>query len=285
MKKRKIKFSRILFILLVVFLVVGIVYRLIEFYSHPSTENQTIEEETTEEEVYVDPVYKNEYTFEQFVLEENRMSYEDDKTRSSFGIDISYSQNNINWQQVKDAGVEFVFVRAGYRGYESGLINLDNYFHQHIQNALAMDIPVGVYFFSQAITPEEAIEEARFVLNEVKDYPMALPIVFDMEYVGRRDRIRNLSAYDITQITLAFVQEIKLAGYEPMVYGSASWLQTQLFMEQLQDECEFWVASYNTEKMPYDYVFSYWQYTNKGFIDGIVGTVDLDIRMESKLGN
>lgn len=278
MKKRKIKLTRILIVLCIVLLIANILATFLLRLLHQNTP----EEHTDTVVEYVDPVYKNDYAFDHFQLDNGRLYYEDENYTSMFGIDVSFRQPNIDWYAVKEEGVEFAFIRTGYRGYESGILHEDTHFKQHIEGATSVGIPVGVYFFSQAITEEEAREEARFVLHLVQDYPLQLPIVFDMELVSDHDRIRLLGAREMTDIALAFVREIQQAGYEAMVYESSSWLISRLFMEDIQDECNFWVASYSTKKLPYEYAFTFWQYTNEGKLNGIAEDVDFNIYLKKK---
>lgn len=281
-KKRKIKPVRLILVLVIFVLLARIVDLFFDqLHSGIATQSATQSSEVTEEP-YIDPVYMNEYDFEKVSNIDGRLSYEDDTYTSLFGIDVSYIQKEINWWEVKNAGVDFAMIRVGYRGYESGLLNEDEWFRINLERANEAGVQVGVYFFSSAITVEEAREEARFVMERISPELVQCPIAYDMEYVGATDRIRFLTAYEITDITKAFVDEIKKGGYTPIVYGSANWLMSHIFMEELQDETEFWVASYQTQHLPYDYVFDIWQYTSEGSVPGISGVVDLNVWIKKK---
>ncbi|MDD2591468.1 MAG: glycoside hydrolase family 25 protein [Erysipelotrichaceae bacterium] len=200
----------------------------------------------------------------------------DERSIVVHGIDISKFQGSIDWQKVSDTRVKFAIMRLGYRGYSEGEIFLDDKFHDNMQNAVTYDIDVGVYFFSQAINTEEAIAEADFVLDQIVDYPITYPIVFDMEDIFNTDtRIDNLSTSEITAITKAFCDRIRDAGYVPMIYGNSHWLFSKLDLHEIKDYAK-WYAQYDTEPY-YPYNFDIWQYSNTGQVDGIAGNVDLNI--------
>ena len=276
-KKRKIKPFRILLLISILILGIEFISNLMErlFYHEP----EPIVIKTPEPNV--DPVYKHDYDFSKF-YKDGYLRYDDEQYTSDVGIDVSHYQKDIDWTKVKESGVSFVIIQAGYRGYESGILHENERYRSYIQGALDAGLEVGVYFFSQAIDREEAMEEARFVLKLVKDYEIHCGIAFDMEYVGDYDRIHHLTKEEITQITHSFSETIREAGYTPIIYGSASWLENQLYMEYFQDDCEFWVASFQEEKEPYEYIYSIWQYTEKGIVPGIDHPVDLNIRIKKK---
>lgn len=143
---------------------------------------------------------------------------------AQLGIDVSRYQGTINWQEVKAAGICFAMLRVGYRGYTNGEIFADDCFEAYITQATAAGIPVGIYFYSQATTAAEALEEAEFVLSQISQYNIAYPVVFDMEEVEAQEyRNQQLTPTEVTDITLAFCARIESAGYHPMVYGNVSW--------------------------------------------------------------
>ena len=193
------------------------------------------------------------------------------------GVDVSKWQGYVDWDKVKADGYDFAFMRLGYRGYEEGLLHVDNTFHQNMQNANAADMDIGVYFFSQALSEEEAIEEANFVLEALVDYDLDLPVVYDPEFVDNDNaRTNGLSGEQITKNTVAFCDTIKAAGYTPMVYANMYWQANLLDMSELSDYL-FWTADYtNHPQTPYD--FSFWQYTDRGKVNGIKGNADLNIQ-------
>lgn len=194
------------------------------------------------------------------------------------GIDVSYYQGDINWSAVKNSGVEFVFIRVGYRGLTTGSLNMDTKFNEYIQGALSVDLKVGVYFFSQAITPAEAIEEANYVLARIAGYNISLPVVIDYEYGGDGSRLysANLTKEAATSVCAAFCNQIASAGYSPMIYANKNMLENNLDGASLGNAYKIWLAHY-TEKTSYAYKYSFWQYTSDGSVNGISGRVDMDV--------
>ena len=198
------------------------------------------------------------------------------------GIDVSSHQKEIDWGQVAAAGVEFAMIRAGYRGYTKGTLNEDPYFRQNIQGALAAGLKVGVYFFSQAITVEEALEEARYTLQLIQSYPITFPVVFDWEEQDKdTSRTQGTEEEVITACAIAFCETVKAAGYTPMFYASPS-KAYKLDLGYLSGY-PFWLAHYTKDMVPtsYKYHFDIWQYTSKGSIPGIDGNVDVNICMQN----
>lgn len=192
------------------------------------------------------------------------------------GIDVSKYQGTIDWNRVKADGVEYAFIRLGLRGYESGKLVMDEYYEQNMRGANEADVKAGVYFFTQAITVEEAVEEAEYVIENLKGYEVSCPIVFDVEMiVGGNGRANNLSQKERTDICIAFCERIKEAGYIPMIYGNVKCFTKMLDMPRLE-AYEKWYAFYDTYMyMPYN--VSVWQYTESGSVDGIKGNVDINI--------
>ena len=218
------------------------------------------------------------YDWEHLRADENGvLRYEDAEGLTGvFGIDVSKYQGPINWQKVKDAGVGFVIIRVGYRGYGNGEMKMDDYFEDYMRGASEVGLPIGVYFFSQAITPEEAVEEADYVINAVNGRPLAYPVVFDMEEIAESpNRTEFLTPEEITDISIAFCDRVKGAGYQPMIYGNVSWFLAQMQLDRLH-EYDKWFAQYRP--MPYyPYEFTMWQYSHRGSVDGIEGDVDMNI--------
>lgn len=195
--------------------------------------------------------------------------------QSVLGIDVSYWQGDIDWQQVKQAGVEFVMLRLGWRGSEQGLIFPDDYVEKNYQGALEAGLQVGGYFFSQAITVEEACEEARFVLELVDGWQLDMPIVFDWELLDGDARTGDMTPRLLTECTKAFCGEIREAGYQSMVYFNPMLADSYLYIEELV-EYPFWLAMYD-HPMDYPYQIDMWQYTASGSVPGIEGDVDLNL--------
>lgn len=201
------------------------------------------------------------------------------KDISTVGIDVSYVQGDIDWQAVKSSGVDFAILRCGARGYgESGIMIEDETFHKNAQEALDAGIDIGVYFFSQAITVEEAKEEADFVLDIIKDYNIKYPVAFDWEHFEEDEaRTDNIDSTTLTNMARAFCDQVDKAGYTPVIYANRSLLYFEYDLAKLSD-IEIWLASY--EDTPnYYYDFGMWQYSKEGTINGIEGTVDLNVCM------
>lgn len=191
------------------------------------------------------------------------------------GIDVSKWNEEIDWEKVKDAGIEYAIIRCGYRGASSGSLVIDPNFTENIEGAIAADIPVGVYFFTQAVTESEAVEEASMVIHLIEDYDVDYPVFLDSESAGGKGRADDLSVEQRTTVHNAFLQTIAAAGYETGVYGSKNWLEKQLDMERLSDY-NTWLAEY-TEAPSYSEYYHIWQYTSKGTVPGISTRVDLNL--------
>lgn len=191
------------------------------------------------------------------------------------GIDVSSHQGGIDWQQVKDAGIEFVFIRVGRRGSTEGQIYEDELAQDYYDGAREAGLQIGAYFYSQAVSPKEAEEEAWFVLKQIADWKLELPVVYDWEWGGEDSRTTDLSKEVLTQCNRSFCEIIKNAGLQPMIYFNEHQGLEQMELEKLQ-EFPFWLAMYDSQ-MDFPYQVDYWQYTQEGTVAGIEGTVDLNI--------
>lgn len=235
-----------------------------------------------EESPLESPLVAHDYDWEYLKLEDTFAYYEDDTYTSMQGIDVSSLQGEIDWKKVKQAGIEFAMIRVGYRGYSAGVMHEDTYFKRNIEQAIANDIPVGVYFFSQAVTVEEAREEAEFVLKKIKNYKIDLPVVFDMEKAGEGNgRVDNLPKDVWTENAVEFLKVIQEEGYQPMVYNSTNLFERYFNMEYLQ-EFDTWTAQYNAPYPTYPYTFSIWQYSCTGTVEGVNTAVDMDLMFVKK---
>lgn len=211
------------------------------------------------------------------VTEDGEMQYlENDVVVSHKGIDVSKYQGDIDWEKVRADGVEYAFIRLGIRGYGTGAIVLDEKYEQNIAGANAAGVKAGVYFFTQAVTVEEAIEEAEFVLEQIEPYQVDCPVVLDVEKVSESTaRMNQISVEERTAIVKAFCDRIKEAGYEVMIYGNMEMFSVLLDFKQLENY-DKWYAYYDALiYFPYDY--EVWQYSEKGIVDGISEEVDLNI--------
>lgn len=195
--------------------------------------------------------------------------------RTRQGIDVSKWQGDIDWDKVQEAGIEFAIIRAGYRGSVTGSLVEDPYFVTNMKGAAASGVPVGVYFFTQAVNEVEAVEEASAVLQLVREYKLEYPIFIDTEGAGGNGRADGLDVETRTLVCEAFCRTIKNAGYEAGVYGSRNWYNNRLYADKL-DNYFIWLAEYRSIPL-YQGYYQMWQYTSKGKVDGIEGNVDLDI--------
>lgn len=202
--------------------------------------------------------------------------HEEGKMISHKGIDVSRYQGDIDFSKVRGAGAEYAMLRCGYRSYGSGLITEDAMFQTNIQNALSNQLDVGVYFFTQAISVQEAEEEADFVLSLIEPHKVTYPVVLDVEEIHNDTyRQQDLTTEELTNIVITFCERIKKAGYTPMIYGNLKCFAGMLDMSRLENY-EKWFAFY--DDAPYfPYEISMWQYTDSGSIDGISGNVDYNI--------
>lgn len=227
----------------------------------------------------VDEVSRHNYDMENFFAESNGLYYYHDSEgnkKSTVAIDVSGYQTSVDWEKVKAAGVEVAMIRVGYRGYGSGAIVEDDMFKDHIEKAIEAGLEVGVYFYSQAISYDEGVEEARFVLDLIRDYRITCPVAFDTEFLAVEDsRAYNLDNDARTDAVVGFCETVKAAGYEPMIYSNRNWYAQNLDMTRLGDY-SLWLAHYSNQP-DFPYHFEGWQYTGDGSLYGVDGAVDLNV--------
>ena len=222
---------------------------------------------------------KNTYTVDHLKISDDGIySYvKDGRVVSKTGIDVSEFQGDIDWQAVKNAGVDFVFIRALYRGYSNGQMVVDKRFDVNMKGAIDAGLDVGVYVFSQAIDETEAMEEAREVVDLVKKYHITLPIVYDVERIDYANaRANNLTSTQRTLVVKAFLDEVSNQGYSPMLYHNMEMGAVLLDFPKLT-KYDKWLANY-TEELYWPYEYRCWQY-GTAEIDGIKGKVDMDMMM------
>lgn len=225
-----------------------------------------------------DELEHHTYNPEQFVLDDRQIMsyYENGEPVSRKGIDVSKYQGEIDWEAVAADDVEYAFIRLGIRGYTEGEILEDETFEDNIKGARRNDIDVGVYFFTQATSVEEAEEEAQYVIDSIEPYKVKYPVVIDVEAVTNTGaRTRELTMEERTEYCIAFCEKIKEAGYEPMIYGNLKTFMLMLDLAKLEEYGK-WFAYYD-EQVYYPYAFKVWQYSDSGKVNGIVGDVDLNI--------
>ena len=184
------------------------------------------------------------------------------------GVDVSVYQGNIDWNKAKADGIEFAIMRAGYGKYVS---QKDKYFDQNMKNAKAAGLPCGVYWFSYALTPEDAIKEADACYEVIKNYKLEYPVSFDMETESQM----KLPKETVAQIIEAFCGRMESYGYYTTLYTYASFLNYKV-EDRIFDKYDIWVAHYNTSKPAFNRNYGLWQYSCTGSVWGITGNVDRD---------
>lgn len=201
----------------------------------------------------------------------------------SNGIDVSKWQGKIDWKKVKDSGIEFAFIRIGYRG-ENGIVYKDDNADYNIQQAQKAGVLVGVYFFSTAVSEAEAKEEAEWTLQAIEGYKISYPVVYDCEgYKNSTSRMFDVSATERTSNATTFLKIVADAGYDAMFYGARDEIRNDAYwnIEQIEKQYKIWVAHYSSvaypdkEKPDYEGKYSAWQYTNNGRVGGVPGNVDM----------
>jgi len=219
----------------------------------------------------------NDYDYSLLDTSNQYYHYEDDEVISFMGIDVSSNNGEIDWQQVKDSGIEFVYIRVGYRGYGSnGDLVLDSRFEENYKGAKSVDLKIGFYFFSQAINEEEAMEEAFFVLENLRHKSYQLPIAYDLETIdydtARTDEVDGIQrSYN----ALAFCQKIIENGRSAIIYTN-QYSAYEVFDLAYIMHYPIWLARY--DQLPdFPYKFTIWQYSDKGEVPGIEKPTDLNI--------
>ena len=234
----------------------------------------------TEEWVLISP-YLSKNTYDYTNLEDKaglKRYLENDKEISYVGVDISQQTGSVNFESLKAAGIDYVMIRLGARGYSTGQITVDEKFHENIEGAAAAGLDVGVYFYSQAVSADEAVQEASVVIQNLEPYKASVryPVAFDMSLVGSdQARSDGLSRDDRTTVAAAFLETVSAAGYTPMVYGDKEWLIKEVDLTRLQ-QYDIWLAQ--EQDIPdYPYRFAMWQYTTSGTVNGIRGDANLNL--------
>lgn len=234
----------------------------------------------SEEWVLISP-YLTKNTLDFTKMEDNaglKRYMENGRKISYVGADISKHTGKIYFPSLKAAGIDYVMIRLGSRGYSSGQIALDENFKENIDGALEAGLDVGVYFYSQAITQDEAVQEANFVVQNLEPYrgKVKYPVAFNMGFVSNdKSRIEGLSRDDKTNVTISFLEAVKAAGYVPMVYGDKEWFLKEVDLAKLQNY-DVWLSQ--EEDIPdFPYRYAMWQYDTNGVLNGIDGGADLNI--------
>ena len=250
---------------------VSVVLRLSAVREPEPTEPPT--EVSTEPAPTEPPADPNPYGVNDFQYDGNYLKLVEGE--SVTGIDVSVYQGEIDWEQVRDSGVEFAMIRLGYRGYKTGNLVEDDNFRANLEGAAAAGLDVGVYFFSQAISVEEAVEEVEFVLNTLDGFQLTMPVVYDWEYIDEEARTAQVDRRTLTDCSLAFLEAVREAGYRPMLYFNSAQQRDLLHLRELSGY-DFWLALYS-DRMTYPYKIKMWQYTCTGTVPGIETNCDINI--------
>lgn len=239
------------------------------------SETQTMLPESTENSQETLPVWdmpENPYGPEDFVRTDGYLTCT--AGQSVLGIDVSAWQEKIDWAQVKAAGVEFAMIRLAWRGSSEGGLFADQWAVRNYEGAKSAGLQVGGYIFSQAITPEEAVEEAEFLLAMIEDWELDMPIVYDWEFAGG-PRTDGMETPDIIACAKAFCETIEEAGYRVMIYFNPNMTDYEHYLKELE-EYGYWLAMWK-EEMDFPYRVDMWQYTDQGAVPGIDGNVDMNV--------
>lgn len=229
------------------------------------------------------PAYVSPYDWAGLSRDGDRLTYsEDGETRSQVGVDVSDHQGEVDWQAVASDGIDFAFVRVGNRGYTEGGLSVDGRFAENADGAEAAGLEVGVYFFSQAVSVEEAREEADLVLSQLNGCALSLPVAFDHEPVADPSgRANNLDRATLTACAVAFCERVEAAGYTTMVYGNKG--DMARYDRAALGDRPVWFAEYDAAVPSGQFDFAIWQYTNGGSVAGIATPVDLNLRFTDAL--
>lgn len=254
-----------------------------ELQNDPATDGKhtlVTNRDGSEEWVLISP-YLTKNTFDFTKMEDKaglKRYMENGRETSYVGVDISRHTGKVNFPSLKAAGVDYVMIRLGSRGYSTGQITLDENFKENIEGAIAAQLDVGIYFYSQAVSQDEAVQEASFVVQNLEPYRthVKYPVAFNMEFVSNdKSRIEGLSREDKTAVTVSFMDAVRASGYVPMIYGDKEWLLKEVDLTKLQDY-DVWLSQ--EEEIPdYPYRYAMWQYNTDGVLNGIDGGADLNI--------
>ncbi len=241
---------------------------------HSGTQPQEPEEEDVLPTI---PPEANPYGKLDFQYDRNNYLYAL-RTDSYPGVDVSAYQGEIDWEKVKASGIKFAIIRLGFRGYgQEGKLVEDEYAEANLKGATEAGLPIGAYFFSQALSIQEADEEIKYMLEILGDYELQMPIILDWEIPTDTARTANMDPRTLTDIQNHYCSVMTEKGYQPMVYFNWHQSSTLLYLSELENY-PFWLALYR-DRMTYPYKVEMWQYTDQGRVPGIEGPVDLNIYM------
>ncbi len=263
--------------LLVLAGLVALLFALPRLMPPAPTEQQTTAAPVTEPptEPTLPPPEASPYTYTDFQYDGRYLTCT--AGESVLGLDVSAHQKEIDWNAVAAAGFEFVMIRVGYRGYETGLLQADAYAQANYEGAKAAGLKIGAYMFSQAISRKEAMEEARFALEQIRGWELDLPLVYDWERVKAGTRTDGVDARTVTDCAIGFCKLVEAVGRQSMVYFNPHHGRNYFYLHELED-FPFWLAYY-TDKMDYPYKVEMWQYTDCGNVPGIEGGADINLML------
>lgn len=203
--------------------------------------------------------------------------YEGNKKVSRLGVELSEDSGTVDFEALREAGVDFVMLKIGSRGYGTGLVTMDKSFISNIEAAGKAGLEIGVYFCSQAVTVSEAAEEAKFVTDNLVSYEITYPVAFWMESI-KNDNARTdiLDAEQKTQVVEAFLNDVERAGYETILYGDKDWLLTEILPSELLKEHDVWLTDQSTVP-DYPYQYKMWEYSAGNTVSGVEKEVNYTI--------
>ncbi len=238
---------------------------------------ESTNEPVEEQEVLNPYITTNQYDDANLVYKTPQMQYfHDGEKISTWGIDLDENHGIIDFNKVNKAGIQFVMLRLGSRGYESGKLVLDTYFKDYLKGATDAGIEVGIYFESYALTDEEIKEEVSYIVEQIGDYQVNYPVVISMKEVDLDNaRTDGLQRMERTELIKCFVEEVELAGYVPMIYGTEEFLKGTIELSQLAG-VDVWLSQIG-DLPDYPYEFHIWQYDQSAIINGIEGTTNLNM--------
>jgi Lyzozyme M1 (1,4-beta-N-acetylmuramidase) len=231
------------------------------------------------------PVYSNVaksgITTDNLTWENGRFTFNSDQYTARFGIDVARYQGTVDWSAAAGDGVQFAFVRCGGRGTSNGALYTDAKYATNVDGAAAAGIETGVYFFAQAVNVDEANEEADYVLSLLNGHTVTGPVIYDWEILGNTDRTYGTDPAVVTACAKAFCAKLQAAGYKTGVYFTEYVGYAKYDLSQMTGTA-LWYANYSYKYPHFYYQVDYWQYSSKGTVAGITGTVDCDLQFIKK---
>lgn len=214
---------------------------------------------------------------EEIAERNGQIDYVGEKFTTLRGVDVSEHQWDIDWSAVAASGVDFAMIRAAYRGFTEGGLFTDPYFEKNVQGALANGLQVGVYMFSQAVSVQEALEEADYILALIDGYDITLPVVFDWEKIEDNDeaRTKDLDSGVLNDCAVAFCEKVRMAGKTPALYFNRHLGYYRYDLSRMTDYM-FWLSVPGSFPDFY-YASDMWQYSFTEQVPGIDEPVDMNL--------